>query len=149
MGKSAGNAVTPIGLLDEFGSDSVRYWAGSARLGTDTKFDDKVLKVGKRLVTKIFNAGKYVLQQDPGEGDVSIAAITEELDRAFVLELRTLVTSATEHFDGISKLSRMAAAMPMPTSQRPSDTAPGLALRLDQPKRWAPSRMQATSCRVE
>jgi len=100
MGKTAGNAVTPIGLLDEFGSDSVRYWAGSARLGTDTKFDDKVLKVGKRLVTKIFNAGKYVLQQDPGDrADLSPSEITAELDRAFVGELRALVASATAHFE--------------------------------------------------
>jgi valyl-tRNA synthetase len=98
MGKSEGNAVTPIGMLDEYGSDSVRYWAGSARLGMDTKFDDKVLKVGKRLVTKLFNAGKYVLSQDPGEGDVSAAAITEELDRAFIAELRTLVKNTTSYF---------------------------------------------------
>jgi valyl-tRNA synthetase len=100
MGKTAGNAVTPIGLLDEYGSDSVRYWAGSARLGTDTKFDDKVLKVGKRLVTKIFNAGKYVLQQDPGDRQgLGPADITAELDRAFVGELRALVASATAHFE--------------------------------------------------
>jgi valyl-tRNA synthetase len=101
MGKSEGNAVTPIGMLDEYGSDSVRYWAASARLGTDTKFDDKVLKVGKRLVTKLFNAGKYVLQQDPGsDGDVSPSAITEELDRAFIAELRELVKDTGTYFAG-------------------------------------------------
>ena len=64
MSKSKGNVVTPMHLLDEYTADGVRYWAASARLGTDTAFDEKVLKVGKRLVTKLFNAGKFVLAQD-------------------------------------------------------------------------------------
>jgi valyl-tRNA synthetase len=90
MSKSRGNVVTPMHLLDEYGSDGVRYWAASARLGTDTAFDDKVFKVGKRLTTKLFNAGKFVLQQ---EGDV--APIADELDRAFVARLRVLVERVT------------------------------------------------------
>ena len=43
----------------------------------------------------------------------------------------------------------MAAAMPMPTSQSPSRTCPGLGLRLDQPNRLAPSVMHSTSIRSE
>ncbi len=75
----------------------MRYWAAGARLGTDTAFDEKVLKIGQRLVTKLFNAGKFVLAQD---GDV--APISAELDRAFVHRLRDLVervTAALDDFD--------------------------------------------------
>ncbi len=83
MSKSKGNVVTPLPLIDQYTADGVRYWAGSARLGVDTALDEKVYKVGKRLVTKIFNASKFVLgQQGP------VAPITQELDRAFVAELR-------------------------------------------------------------
>ena len=94
MSKSRGNVVTPTQHLDEHTPDGVRYWAASARLGTDTAFDDKVFKVGKRLVTKLFNAGKFVLAQ-PGE----VAPIARELDRAFVARLRALVASVTECFE--------------------------------------------------
>ena len=90
MGKSKGNAVTPLHLLEEYGVDAVRYWAANARLGADTAFDPQVFKIGKRLVTKLFNAGKFVLGH-PGE----LHAISSELDRAFVAKLARLVESAT------------------------------------------------------
>src|SRR5262249_35641890 len=93
MAKTTGNIVTPGRLLDDYGADGVRYWAASARLGTDTAFDEKMFKVGKRLVTKLFNAGKYVLAQTASPG-----AISCELDRAFVGELRTLIDAATHSF---------------------------------------------------
>jgi valyl-tRNA synthetase len=94
MSKSKGNTVTPLHLLEKFSSDGVRYWAASARLGTDTAFDDKVFKVGKRLVTKLFNAGKFVLSQ---EGETH--AISCELDLAFAARLKALVAKATASFD--------------------------------------------------
>ncbi len=94
MSKSRGNVVTPMHLIDEYGADGVRYWAASARLGTDTAFDEKVLKVGKRLVTKLFNAGKFVLSQEAEQHP-----ITDELDRAFAAKLSTLVAEASEAFE--------------------------------------------------
>jgi valyl-tRNA synthetase len=90
MGKSKGNAVTPMHLLEEYGVDSVRYWAASARLGADTAFDPQTFKIGKRLVTKLFNAGKFVLGRS---GDLH--PITSEIDRAFIAKLARLVESAT------------------------------------------------------
>ena len=49
MSKSKGNVVTPMGLLEEHGSDAVRYWAASARLGTDAAFEVGQMKIGRRL----------------------------------------------------------------------------------------------------
>jgi len=91
MSKSKGNVITPMHLLDQYGADAVRYWSLSARLGTDTAFDEKVLKVGRRLVTKIFNASKFVLGQTGPEGPISRA-----LDRSFVVRLRETVDRASE-----------------------------------------------------
>ncbi|MBW2267372.1 MAG: valine--tRNA ligase [Deltaproteobacteria bacterium] len=94
MSKSKGNVVTPLHLLEQHTSDGVRYWAASARLGVDTAFDEKVFKVGKRLVTKLFNASKFVLAQTADAG-----AISQEIDRAFIAELRALVERATADFE--------------------------------------------------
>jgi valyl-tRNA synthetase len=94
MSKSKGNVVTPVHLLDDYGADAVRYWSANARLGGDTAFDTNVLKVGKRLVTKLFNAGKFVLMQTAEEHPVS-----NPLDMAFLAELRQLVARATSSFE--------------------------------------------------
>ena len=58
----------PMHLLDQYGADAVRYWSLAARLGTDTAFDEKVLKVGRRLVTKLFNAGEVRARAERGRG---------------------------------------------------------------------------------
>jgi len=82
MSKSKGNVVTPTEFLDRYTADGVRYWAAGARLGADTAFDEKVLSVGRRLVTKIYNAGKFVLSQT-GEPH----PVDREIDRAFAARL--------------------------------------------------------------
>ncbi len=94
MSKSKGNVMTPIPLLEKYTADAGRYWAASARLGTDTAFDEQVWKIGKRLVTKLYNAGKFVLAQ-PGE----VHPIEAELDRAFVAKLHELVDQVTRSFE--------------------------------------------------
>jgi valyl-tRNA synthetase len=94
MSKSKGNVQTPGEWIDRYGADALRYWAGNARLGVDTAFDENVVKVGKRLATKIFNAAKFVYQQPVASGEV-----TEELDRAFLHELSQLVKRVTTLYD--------------------------------------------------
>jgi valyl-tRNA synthetase len=101
MSKSQGNVVTPEPLLDQFGADSVRYWAARARLGIDTAYDEQVFKVGKRLCTKLFNASKFAIGQFSSVDGALLdpARITCETDRAFVAELRPLIERATVAFD--------------------------------------------------
>jgi len=94
MSKSKGNVVTPRTMLDEHGSDGVRYWAASARSGADTAFDVAQMKVGRRLAMKLLNASRFALLQAEPQGP-----ITEPVDRGMLSTLAALVREATVDFE--------------------------------------------------
>jgi len=96
MSKSKGNVVTPMALLEQYGSDAVRYWAASGRPGTDTAFDIGQIKIGRRLAIKILNVSKFVLGF-PAKGDLKV---TEPIDRSMLAGLAAVVKDATEAFEG-------------------------------------------------
>ena len=90
MSKSKGNVVTPMGLLEEHGSDGVRYWAASGRSGTDTAFDPAQMKVGRRLAIKLLNASKFVLVSPEPHGQATAA-----VDRGLLTSLAAIVREST------------------------------------------------------
>jgi valyl-tRNA synthetase len=97
MSKTKGNVVTPMALLEQSGSDAVRYWAANGRPGADLAFDPAQIKVGRRLATKLLNASKFALGL--GAADALRQPVTEHLDRAMLARLATVVTAATEAFE--------------------------------------------------
>lgn len=97
MSKSKGNVVTPMGLLEEHGSDAVRYWAASAKLGTDAAFEVGQMKIGRRLAIKVLNASKFALSFGAADEPVSLdpAHVTQPIDRAMLAGLADVVETAT------------------------------------------------------
>ncbi|MCC4907192.1 valine--tRNA ligase [Microbacterium sp. cx-59] len=98
MSKSKGNVVTPASILDQHGSDAVRYWAASSRLGTDAAFDPQnptQIKIGRRLAIKVLNAAKFVLSFPVPDG----AQITHALDAAMLATLDGVIRDATRAYE--------------------------------------------------
>jgi valyl-tRNA synthetase len=97
MSKSKGNVVTPMTLLEQFGSDGVRYWSASVRPGGDPAFDlndPGQMKIGRRLAIKILHAARFALLQAEPRGP-----ITEPLDRGMLTVLSHLAEEATEQLE--------------------------------------------------
>ena len=106
MSKSKGNVVDPRDLLKRYGADVVRYWTATSKLGLDTALSEDVLKIGKRLQTKLWNAARFVMLQlegfagnptTPAE-DVAAGLITETIDKWVLARLARVVKTATANF---------------------------------------------------
>ncbi|WP_423449342.1 valine--tRNA ligase [Micrococcus luteus] len=104
MSKSKGNVVVPTDILDQFGSDAVRYWAALARLGADTAYEVAQMKIGRRLAIKLLNAAKFVLNLGATQDAVirtadDAAAVTNPLDASLLARLAATVEQATRAFE--------------------------------------------------
>jgi valyl-tRNA synthetase len=63
ISKSQGNnPLDPDKLLEKYAADAIRFWTASARLGTDVMFSDQQLMQGQRLLTKLWNALRFVYE---------------------------------------------------------------------------------------
>ncbi|MDQ6714895.1 MAG: valine--tRNA ligase, partial [Actinomycetota bacterium] len=105
MSKSKGNATAPLEMLVEHGTDAVRYWAASARLGIDAALDEAQMKVGRRLAIKVLNASRFALSFGDVEGasrNVDLSdLVTEPLDQAMLATLGDVVDLATRAYDSM------------------------------------------------
>jgi valyl-tRNA synthetase len=109
MSKSKGNVVTPSDMLEQHGSDAVRYWAASSRLGTDAAFDPQnptQIKIGRRLAIKVLNASKFILGFEVPAGDLR-AAVTNPVDLSMLATRRGVVADATAALDAYDHAKAM------------------------------------------
>lgn len=113
MSKSKGNVVTPADILEQHGSDAVRYWAASSRLGMDAALDVQnptQMRKGRKLAIKVLNAAKLILGF--ADADAGAEAVTEPLDLAMLAALDDVVRQATAAFDADDHARALEAVEP-------------------------------------
>ncbi|MEP0191686.1 MAG: valine--tRNA ligase [Erythrobacter sp.] len=60
MSKSKGNVVDPLGLIDQYGADALRFFmAAMESQGRDIKMDEKRVEGYRNFATKLWNATRY------------------------------------------------------------------------------------------
>ncbi|MCJ2183893.1 valine--tRNA ligase [Novosphingobium sp. 1949] len=74
MSKSKGNVVDPLGLIDQYGADALRFFmAAMESQGRDIKMDDKRVEGYRNFATKLWNAARFC-QSNGVVASTSVAA---------------------------------------------------------------------------
>ena len=74
MSKSKGNTVDPLGLIDKYGADALRFtMAAMESQGRDIKLDEKRVEGYRNFATKLWNAARFLQMNGVGASQ-SIAA---------------------------------------------------------------------------
>lgn len=63
MSKSKGNGIDPMDVIEEFGSDALRWFlVTSSSPGQDLRFSDDKMKQSWNFINKIWNATRYIVE---------------------------------------------------------------------------------------
>lgn len=74
MSKSKGNVVDPLGLIDKYGADALRFFmCAMESQGRDVKMDEKRVEGYRNFATKLWNAARFC-QSNGITGSTSVAA---------------------------------------------------------------------------
>ncbi|WP_420705671.1 valine--tRNA ligase [Porphyrobacter sp. CACIAM 03H1] len=76
MSKSKGNVVDPLGLIDQYGADALRFFmAAMESQGRDIKMDEKRVEGYRNFATKLWNAARFCQSNGIGASDTIKAPI--------------------------------------------------------------------------
>jgi len=98
MSKSKGNTIDPQSVLEEYGADAMRFWAAGPKLGEDLNYQEKDLITGKKTITKLWNASKFVFMNLKDYKHNKPKSL-QLIDKLFLEELNKLVESSTNSFE--------------------------------------------------
>jgi len=98
MSKSKGNVVVPAEVMGEYPIDAIRYWAASSSVGDDFPFKENELRMGEKLIRKLWNASRLVDQLTPAERPEEPDDLAD-IDRWLLAKLDDHVESLTERFE--------------------------------------------------
>ena len=103
MSKSKGNVIEPQEILKKYGADALRFWAAGSKLGEDLDYNEKDIITGKRFITKLWNASRFVfinLKDYKSKGKRQKAkGKPETIDKLFLIKLNNLIKKCTDSFE--------------------------------------------------
>ena len=74
MSKSKGNVVNPLGLIDKYGADALRFFmAAMESQGRDIKMDERRVEGYRNFATKLWNACRFAQSNGIGASNSAIA----------------------------------------------------------------------------
>ena len=95
MSKRKGNIITADSIIEKYSADALRFWAATVKLGNDLPYSEKDVVTGQKLLTKLWNASRFVSQFISKKEKPELAI----MDKWLLSKLMKLVESCTKKFD--------------------------------------------------
>lgn len=101
MSKSLGNGIDPLDIIDQYGSDALKFTLSYlAAQGQDVLVDNDSFKMGSRFCNKVWNASRYILGNLEGRNLIPVKDTDlNELDKWIFTALNTAAKNAREALD--------------------------------------------------
>ncbi len=103
MHKSVGNVVNPIDIIDKFGADILRLWAGTSDFKSDMRIGDSNLKQVSEQYRKVRNTFRFLLgninpEDFSAERDMVEYKDLEPIDRYMMVSLNDLTAAVRKAY---------------------------------------------------
>jgi valyl-tRNA synthetase len=100
MSKSKGNVVDPLGVIDTYGTDALRFaLIFSTAAGNDIPLSEDKIRGMKHFANKLWNIARFVLSNI--ESSDHKFAVKTEADKQILERLNATIKEATEHLDAL------------------------------------------------
>ena len=112
MSKSKGNAVDPIGLIDKYGADALRFTlAAMESQGRDIKLDERRVEGYRNFATKLWNAARFLQMNGVGASKtIAAPAAGHAVNRWIIGEVVETLSKLDQAFDEL-RFDEMADAV--------------------------------------
>lgn len=103
MSKSKGNVVDPLGLIDKYGADALRFFmAAMESQGRDVKMDEKRVEGYRNFATKLWNAARFaqsngIRASEHVEGPRATLAVNKWIIAQTVSTISTIDLAFADH----------------------------------------------------
>ncbi|MDO8513013.1 MAG: valine--tRNA ligase [bacterium] len=99
ISKSLGNFIDPETIIEQYSADALRFWSAESTLGQNLRYNEEEVKVGKRTITKLWNASKLVISHlQDYQHNLAIPRELEIEDKWILSELEKSLTLYHKHF---------------------------------------------------
>lgn len=101
MSKSKGNVVDPLGVIDTYGTDALRFaLIFSTAAGNDIPLAEDKIKGMKHFANKLWNIARFILSNsDKLQVTSDKAEGVTDADKEILTKLEAVVKSSTEHLE--------------------------------------------------
>jgi valyl-tRNA synthetase len=98
MGKSKGNVVNPLDLIDKYGTDALRFFLATAgAAGNDMRLSNDKLQGARNFANKVWNIARFVLSQPVRDAEGELDYSTLALEDRWILTVANRVAEEVDY----------------------------------------------------